>query len=101
VYGGGTISNSILRNNKSTSGDPNVSGRFTFAYSDLEGSGGSAAWNAALGTDGGGNIDADPHFVAPGHWNGTTWLAGGANYQLAAGSPCIDAGANGLDMGPY
>ena len=48
--------------------------------------------------DGGGNIDADPLFVDPGHWDdaGTpgdesddVWIDG--DYRLQAGSPCIDA----------
>ncbi|MFH2051598.1 MAG: FG-GAP-like repeat-containing protein [bacterium] len=76
----------------------------------ITGSGGSGiGWDTNLGTDGGGNIDADPRFSHP----------GSGNFRLALGSPAIDSGANlpGLpffdldgevriqnsivDMGPY
>ncbi|MBN2019515.1 MAG: right-handed parallel beta-helix repeat-containing protein [Sedimentisphaerales bacterium] len=40
-----------------SSADPN------FRYCDIEGCGGSAAWDISFGTDGGGNIDNDPTFV--------------------------------------
>jgi len=39
-----------------------------------------------------GNIDADPQFVDPGHWDGDTFIPG--DYHLLPGSPCIDAGTN-------
>lgn len=52
----------------------------TVSYSDLQGSGGSAAWNPGYGTDGGGNIDADPMFRSD------------PDVHLATGSPCIDQG---------
>ncbi len=54
--------------------------------------------NIEGGEPGGGNIDADPRFVAPGHWDdfGTPeweddlWVDG--DHRLRPGSPCIDAG---------
>ena len=58
-------------------------------------------------TLGPGNIDADPLFVDPGHWDdhGTpddasddTFVLG--DYHLLPGSPCIDAGTNDIDS-PY
>lgn len=79
----------------------NASSTPTIAYSDIEGSGGTHAWNTTFGADGGGNIDADPLFVDPGYWddNGTpdvpeddSWVAG--DYRLRADSLCIDAGDN-------
>jgi hypothetical protein len=64
-------------------------------YCDIQASGGSGGgWDADLGVDGGGNIDADPLFADP----------GGDEFSLAASSPCIDAGINsavpadGLDL---
>ncbi len=68
----------------------------TFSYSDVQGSGGSGntcgggsdpCWVLPFGTDGGGNIDADPLFVG-----GT----GSDPLDLQSGSPCIDTGSNDL-----
>ncbi|MFN8485155.1 MAG: choice-of-anchor Q domain-containing protein [Anaerolineae bacterium] len=53
--------------------------------STIWGSGGSGSgWNAAYGTDGGGNLDKDPLFVDCAH----------GNLRLQAGSPAIDSGNN-------
>lgn len=55
------------------------------SFSDIEGSGGSGSgWDTALGTDSGGNIDADPLFVSPAT----------GNLRLQFTSPAIDAGKN-------
>lgn len=54
----------------------------TIRYSDIRGSGGSASWDTALGTDGGGNVDADPRFVD----------AAGGDLRLRYDAPVIDAG---------
>ena len=85
-YSSPILTNCILWGNIETSNgeeiynnnncDPN------FMYCDIGGSGGSAAWNTSLGTNGGGNIDADPNFVE----------VANNNLRLQAGSPCIDAG---------
>jgi hypothetical protein len=61
------IRNSILRNSGSEIGTGTVA---TISYSDVKG-----------GYAGAGNIDKDPQFLAQ------------ADYHLAPGSPCIDAGA--------
>ena len=53
-------------------------------FSDIQGCGGSGAWNSVCGTDGGGNIDADPFFVGPANHN----------LRLLLTSPAIDAGDN-------
>jgi hypothetical protein len=65
--------------------------------SSIDGSGGSGdLWDDGLGTDGDGNIDADPLFVAA----PTDDSAG--DFHLTADSPCIDAGdidaPDGLDL---
>lgn len=57
----------------------------TIAYSDIQNSGGSGdGWDSVLGVDGGGNIDADPLFVAE----------ASGNLHLHHTSPAIDAGDN-------
>ncbi|MEW6079691.1 MAG: MopE-related protein [Thermodesulfobacteriota bacterium] len=68
----------------------NSSSKATFTYCDIKGSGGSASWNTALGTDLGGNIDADPLFVSPPDPAGAPTTAG--DVHLLEGSPCIDTG---------
>jgi probable HAF family extracellular repeat protein len=68
--------------------DPN------FRYCDINDSGGSGdGWDANLGTDGGGNIDADPCFVDIDDPNGPDNIFGTQDdgLQLQVGSPCIDA----------
>ncbi|MDP8221645.1 MAG: dockerin type I domain-containing protein, partial [Candidatus Stygibacter frigidus] len=44
------------------------------------------------GYTGEGNIDADPMFVAPSEGSGSGFDGMNANWQIAAGSECIDAG---------
>ena len=85
------ISNSIFWANRADfGGDQLVGGNFTNC--DIEGSGGSAAWDSSLGTDGGGNIDSDPLFVG----DGADGVPGTEDddLRLLSGSPCIDAGDN-------
>jgi hypothetical protein len=93
-----TVTNCILWGNSATLG-PEVyksGGNPTFRHCDIQGSGGSGAqWNPALGTDGGGNIMANPQFVdaaVPAGPDGL-WRTGDDGLALLAGSPCIDAGA--------
>ena len=78
-----TLTNCVLWGNTAGgSGDEIFTdvGTPAISYSDIQGSGGSGGgWDAGLGTDGGGNIDADPSFAD-------------ADGRLSAGSPAIDAG---------
>lgn len=63
------IVNSIFWNNDDDGGTGvahEAGSRPHFSYSLLQGSGGSARWLAAAGTDGGNNIDSDPQFVLVG-----------------------------------
>jgi len=66
----------------------------TFSHCDIKGSGGSgASWNSALGADGGGNMDADPRFVAPATPAGPDglWRTRDDGLRLQSDSPCIGA----------
>jgi len=84
-----SISNSIIFSNHQNPFEVRKipPGFISISYSDIEG-----------GYAGIGNIDADPYFAVPGHWdtNGTPipfddfWVEG--NYRLTAASPCIDSG---------
>ncbi len=56
----------------------------SFAHSIVKGSGGSANWNNAIGTNSGENLDIDPLFVD----------AANGNYRLQACSPVINRGSN-------
>ncbi len=84
------LTNAILWGNTATSAGSqiynyNPSSIPAIAYSDIQDSGGSGAgWDSSLGTDGGGNVDADPLFVD---------FANGDIY-LELSSPAIDAGDN-------
>ena len=59
-------------------------GTASFYNSDIEGSGGSGAWNGSFGVDGGGNIDDNPLWVSPPFIDMTVFPV----------SPVIDAGLN-------
>jgi hypothetical protein len=82
------ITNTIMWHDVAvTSGNEihNISSTPVITHSLIEGSGGSGgAWNTGLGTDGGGNIDADPMFKDPGLGNLDLWSS----------SPAIDRGDN-------
>jgi hypothetical protein len=77
-----TLVNCILWGNSAAEIYKDSDSTPTISYSDIQGSGGSASWDAALGTDGGGNVDADPRFVD----------AVGGDLRLRYDSPAIDAG---------
>ncbi|MFC1782224.1 right-handed parallel beta-helix repeat-containing protein [Planctomycetota bacterium] len=54
------------------------------SYCDIAGCLEGGSWDSSLGTDGGGNIDADPLFVD----------AAGSDFHLLEDSPCVDTGDN-------
>ncbi|MBW8036507.1 MAG: hypothetical protein FVQ79_13000, partial [Planctomycetes bacterium] len=89
-----TVTNCILWGNTAPTGNEiyNLSSSIPIiSHCDIAGSGGSGAWDSSLGTDGGGNIDADPTFVdADGEDN--TVGTEDDNLRLSAGSSCIDVG---------
>ena len=95
IYSAGgspAIQNSILWGNLDDSGGDQIfstsASTPTITYCDIQGSGGSGAgWDASMGTDLGGNLDADPRFVS------SAWVA---NLRLTWGSPALDAGDSDL-----
>jgi predicted outer membrane repeat protein len=97
---GVTIINSIIWGNSGMAGNdlPSASIHLSdnstadIAYSLIANSGGSANWNAALGADGGNNIDMDPLFVI--EVNPSNAPATEGNLRLLADSPAFDAGQN-------
>ncbi len=112
-----TVTSCILWDNIAFSGGNEIYNAFDtssgspvipiISYCNIASSGGSPAWDIALGTDAGGNIDANSLFVGAGHWdpNGTAeiisddiWVAG--DCRLQAGSPCIDTGDPVYIAGP-
>jgi hypothetical protein len=95
-----TIGGSIF-NNSST---PHIS------FSIVQGSGGSAAWDASLGINGGGNLDADPDFVNPGvdvHLDVCSAAINTGSNAAVPGTITTDLGGNArilfgtVDMGAY
>ncbi len=92
VSSNSTIINCILWGNRPNE-ISNSRSSLTIAYSDIEGSGGSAAWNSMLGVDDGGNIDADPLFADADGLDNTPGTADD-DLSLSGCSPAIDAGEN-------
>jgi hypothetical protein len=95
IWGNAADANDEVHN--ASSADPD------FTCCDVNGCGGSASWDASFGTNGGGNIDADPNFVDPTDPNGADdeWATPDDGLRfLDTGfevtSPCVDAG-NGSD----
>jgi len=70
----------------------------TIRHSIVRGSGGSGAWVASFGTNGGGNKDAIPTYVDA---DGADNVFGTADddMRLLSGSPAVDAGNNALVPG--
>ncbi len=95
-----TVNNSIIFGNSTKGGQIfNQNANTSFAYSDIEGSGGSTAWNSSMGADSSGNIDVDPLFVnMPDTANAPNTTA---DLVLQNTSPCIDTGTidtSGLNL---
>jgi predicted outer membrane repeat protein len=87
------IVNTILWNNQAgTSGHQisNESSTPQIEHCDIQGSGGSASWDTALGLDNGFNIDANPLFVMP--IDPATAPTTAGDLHLQNGSPAIDTG---------
>ncbi|MCQ3936837.1 MAG: hypothetical protein DPW18_07290, partial [Chloroflexi bacterium] len=91
-----TLANVIIWGNTALNGGAGIyndSSTPAISYSDIQDCGGSGSWNSACGTNGGGNIEANPLFVdADGADNG--YGTADDNLHLQAGSPAIDAGTN-------
>lgn len=95
-----TIQNSILWNNRDSSGTgtitatiANDSSTTVISNTLVQGSGGSGeGWNSNTGTDGGNNQDADPLFVAPVDPSTAPTTSGDLHLQTL--SPAINTGDN-------
>ena len=84
------VDNTIIYNNTApTTAVVNSSGTTTWRYSNVQSSGGSTAWTAAFGTDGGSNIDSNPLFVSTTNFMGgdNVFATGDDGLVLASGSP--------------
>ncbi|MDR0878210.1 MAG: right-handed parallel beta-helix repeat-containing protein, partial [Treponema sp.] len=89
------VFNSIIWGNSGTASvSNNSSSKAEFTNSIVQGSGGSSSWNAAYGTDKGGNKNADPLFEDLQQATSTPTIAG--DYSLKSESPAIGAGSNDL-----
>lgn len=98
-YGGATIINSVFWDNTGGSDPSGVGitnyGLATYRHCNIQGCNGSGVhWISALGTDGGGNIMADPCFVDPSLPGGPdgVWMTEDDGLRLRWVSPCINAG---------
>ncbi|MFN8471225.1 MAG: choice-of-anchor Q domain-containing protein [Anaerolineae bacterium] len=90
------VTNSILwgDNGGEIYNDPSseVPASATVSHSIVQGSGGSGTgWQSSVGTDGGGNLDADPLFVAPITTSAPTTTG---NLRPQVNSPAINVGSN-------
>jgi len=110
-YSSPTVSNCILWGNTASSGNNEIyagsSSTPVISYCDIAGCFDGGSWDTSLGTNGGGNMDDDPLFVDPEHWdpndtpgdpNDDFWVEG--DYHLMSYSPCINAGNNSAPFLP-
>lgn len=95
------LSNAIFWGNTATDAGAqafNGGADVVISHSDVEGSGGSAAWDAGLGADGGGNLDEPPGFSREPDPGDGDWATLADNdygdLRPGAGSPAADAGDN-------
>lgn len=107
---GSEVVNSIVWGNDAGGGYPQFAFRgggsgMTFQNSDLQGSGGSDAWNTGYGdtcncavsNDGGGNLDQNPFFDASVDPSAAPTESGDLHVQ--EGSPTVDSGLNSAASG--
>jgi len=96
---GVTFTDCILWNNKALDGHeiylwdgPGADTIGSVSYTDIQGGRASVyASPGAVFNWGSGNIDGDPCFVEPGHWDANgVWIDG--DYHLRLDSPCVNAG---------
>ncbi|MCP4165096.1 MAG: right-handed parallel beta-helix repeat-containing protein [Chloroflexi bacterium] len=101
-----TLQNSIIWNNKDSSGTGTAAASIynndstpDIHHSLIQGCGGSAnaAWDSTCGNDGGDNLDADPLFVTAVDPNSAPTTAG--DLSLKSGSTAINRGDNNADLG--
>ena len=93
-----SISNTIVYANNAQVGGADVfapAALASFSHCDIGNSGGSSGWDFGLGTDLGGNIDADPNFRA-GPFGGYYLAQVDAGQEVT--SPCVDAGDDQVDV---
>ncbi len=96
------ITNTILWGNTAQYGPQVYSNSSSpiFFNSTIQGAFNDGSWDAALGTNGGSNLDADPIFVRnPSPGPDATWGTADDDYgdlHLQTASPAIDAGNNAL-----
>ncbi|CAG0935305.1 hypothetical protein TFLX_04137 [Thermoflexales bacterium] len=90
-----TLRNSLLWGNTAPTQTQmaNLTSTVNILYSDIQGAFAGGFWNVALGTNGGGNLDANPLFTDA---NGTDNVYGTLddNARQQPGSPVINAGSN-------
>ena len=96
-YATATVANCILWQDGATTGSEIANSLYakpTYSHCDIQGSGGSASWHGALGSDQGGNIDGNPLFANAALPIGPDgiWGTRDDGLQLQSTSPCIHTG---------